>query len=327
MWCEAENSLCNCYTELCIIFFHCFSCLNTCSLNYNVYAPTVPPFGLRDSFKLDENVFPDDDEQSENDSSNEVLNCHVQVDQVYNVNDRSAMRLLEKALEEEKAARAALYLELENERNAAATAADEAMAMILRLQDEKASIEMEARQYKRIIEEKSAYEADEMEILKEILVRRETEKHFLEKEVEAYRQMVYLENEQFAGNDDCIAENGEKLFDFLPDLSEDPVLMLRQICASAEKKVIKESKSSDDECQRHNSEDSYEETESFSNLSSDKEQHVYDVHVIADGSNLCNKANRNKEKLLSTNANIKNNLKCNISSEAFGAQIIDAINL
>nr|GMD79088.1 myosin-binding protein 7 [Ipomoea batatas] len=137
-------------------------------------------------------------EDSEKVFSNGTEACS-NVDQVYNANDKSAIRLLEKALEEEKAARDALCLELEKERNAAATAADEAMAMISRLQDEKAVIEMEARQYKRVIEEKSAYEADEMEVLKEILVRRETEKHFLEREVEAYRQMVYLQgNEQFS---------------------------------------------------------------------------------------------------------------------------------
>ncbi|KAL7251218.1 hypothetical protein ACSBR1_013113 [Camellia fascicularis] len=94
----------------------------------------------------------------------------------------------------EHAARAALYLELEKERSAAAIAADEAMALILHLQDEKASIEMEAWQYQRIIEEKSAYDAEEMIILTEILVRRQKEKHFLEREVEAYRQMIHIGN-------------------------------------------------------------------------------------------------------------------------------------
>lgn len=102
---------------------------------------------------------------------------------------------IEQVLEEERASRAALALELEKERNAAATAADEALGMILRLQEEKASIEMEARQYQRMIEEKSAFDAEEMSILKEILLRREREKHFLEKEVDTYRQM-FLETEQ-----------------------------------------------------------------------------------------------------------------------------------
>jgi Zein-binding len=40
------------------------------------------------------------------------------------------------------------------------------MAMILRLQKEKSEIEIEARQYKRMTEEKSVYDLEEMEILK-----------------------------------------------------------------------------------------------------------------------------------------------------------------
>lgn len=102
--------------------------------------------------------------------------------------EKNAIRALEKALKEEQTAYATLYLELEKERNSAATAADEALAMISRLQAEKASIEMEARQFQRVIEEKFAYDAEEMDILTEILLRGEREKHLLEKEVEAYRQ-------------------------------------------------------------------------------------------------------------------------------------------
>ncbi|XP_038693968.1 uncharacterized protein LOC119991653 isoform X1 [Tripterygium wilfordii] len=105
------------------------------------------------------------------------------------------IRMLELALQEQKSAHAAVYLELEKERAAAATAADEAMAMILRLQKDKASIEMEARQYQRIIEEKSAYDKEEMNILKEILIRKERENHFLEKELVAYQLMNVSRNE------------------------------------------------------------------------------------------------------------------------------------
>ncbi|KAI3798161.1 hypothetical protein L1987_33430 [Smallanthus sonchifolius] len=123
---------------------------------------------------------------------------------------------LTRELEESQTARSALYVELEKERNAAATAADEAMSMILRLQEEKASIEMEAHQYQRMIEEKSAYDEEEMNILKEIVLRREREKHFLEKEVDAYRQMIRAENDQFNGG------NNE-------DFAQDPDLMLHQL--------------------------------------------------------------------------------------------------
>ncbi|RDX83299.1 Myosin-binding protein 2, partial [Mucuna pruriens] len=104
-------------------------------------------------------------------------------------NEEDRMKMLENALEEEKAAYAALYLELEKERASAATAADETMAMIMRLQEEKASMEMEMRQYQRIIDERVAYDEEEMDVLQEILIRREKENHFLEKELEAYRQM------------------------------------------------------------------------------------------------------------------------------------------
>jgi hypothetical protein len=71
---------------------------------------------------------------------------------------------LREALHEEQEAIAALYLELE-ERNAASSAAHEAMAMITRLQEEKATIRMEARQYQRMAEEKQQYDQESMAIL------------------------------------------------------------------------------------------------------------------------------------------------------------------
>ncbi|KAI4311387.1 hypothetical protein MLD38_036290 [Melastoma candidum] len=85
---------------------------------------------------------------------------------------------------------ASLCLELDKERNAAATATDEVIAMILQLQREKASAEREAKQYWRVTQEKFAFDATEMNILNEILLKREREKHFLEKKVEAIRQIV-----------------------------------------------------------------------------------------------------------------------------------------
>lgn len=155
-------------------------------------------------------------------------------------NEADTIRILEQALEEEHAARTALYLELEQERNAAATAADEAMAMILRLQEEKASIEMEARQYQQMIEEKYAYDEEEKNILKEILVRRETEIHFLENEVEAYRQML-LSGETNPQSEnyplDMVHKSGEVPCPF--DSADDPVLMLQQISESIRIKEMK----------------------------------------------------------------------------------------
>ncbi|PQQ12190.1 uncharacterized protein Pyn_00207 [Prunus yedoensis var. nudiflora] len=162
----------------------------------------------------------------------------------FDSNETTTARVLEQALEEEHAARAALYLELEKERSAAATAADEAMAMILRLQEEKASIEMEARQYQRMIEEKSAYDAEEMNILKEILVRREREKHFLVKEVEEFRQIFFGEDQVDFDMHDVATTQARK-----PALhsSEDQVPMLQWTSESiAEEPKLEMKRSSPD---------------------------------------------------------------------------------
>ncbi|XP_039050916.1 myosin-binding protein 3-like [Hibiscus syriacus] len=136
--------------------------------------------------------------------------------------DKNSIRVLEQALDEEHAGRTALYLELEKERIAASTAADEAMAMILRLQEEKAAIEMEAKQYQRMIEEKAAFDAEEMNILKEILLRREREKLFLEKEVEAYKQMFFDKDQSDTDVYDMTASQ-EQITSYV-----EPVLMLEQ---------------------------------------------------------------------------------------------------
>ncbi|XP_076912718.1 uncharacterized protein LOC143571093 [Bidens hawaiensis] len=127
-------------------------------------------------------------------------------DEYANEDDKEKMIVL--LTHELDQARAALNIELEKERNAAASAADEAMSVIHRLQEEKASVKMELLHYQRMIKEKSAYDAEEMSILKEIVLRREREKHFLEKQVEAYRQMIRDQNDLVNGG------NNE---DFVPD--------------------------------------------------------------------------------------------------------------
>uniref|UniRef100_A0A804M2P7 GTD-binding domain-containing protein n=1 Tax=Zea mays TaxID=4577 RepID=A0A804M2P7_MAIZE len=85
-----------------------------------------------------------------------------------------------------------LYSELENERNAAAIAADETMAMINRLQEQKAAMQMEAIQYQRLMEEQSEYDQEALQRLNELVVKREKEKQDLERELELYRHKVHL---------------------------------------------------------------------------------------------------------------------------------------
>ncbi|MBA0643787.1 hypothetical protein Goklo_028046 [Gossypium klotzschianum] len=80
-----------------------------------------------------------------------------------------------------------LYMELDEERNASAVAAYNAMAMITRLQADEAAVQMEALQYQRMMEEQAE---DDQEILQEmnnLLVKREEEIKELEDELEIYR--------------------------------------------------------------------------------------------------------------------------------------------
>lgn len=97
---------------------------------------------------------------------------------------------LKSVLRNERKALQALYLELEEERSASAVAANQTMAMINRLQEEKAQMQMEALQYQRMMEEQSEYDQEALQLLNELMVKREKEKQELEKELEVYRRKV-----------------------------------------------------------------------------------------------------------------------------------------
>ncbi|XVF76023.1 hypothetical protein PTKIN_Ptkin13bG0234300 [Pterospermum kingtungense] len=83
-----------------------------------------------------------------------------------------------------------LYTELEEERNASSSAATEAMSMILKLQREKAEIQMEARQFKRFSEEKMAHDQQEIIVLEDLLYKREQAIQSLTCEVQAYKHRM-----------------------------------------------------------------------------------------------------------------------------------------
>lgn len=81
----------------------------------------------------------------------------------------------------------ALYKELEEERNASAIAASQAMAMITRLQEEKAALHMEALHYLRMMEEQAEYDVEALEKANDLLAEKEKEIQDLEAEVEFCR--------------------------------------------------------------------------------------------------------------------------------------------
>ncbi|KAJ8559888.1 hypothetical protein K7X08_003946 [Anisodus acutangulus] len=79
-------------------------------------------------------------------------------------------------------------MELDEERSASAIAANNAMAMITRLQAEKAAVEMEAFQYQRMMEEQAEYDQEALQFMNDELLKKEDEMKLLQVELETYRE-------------------------------------------------------------------------------------------------------------------------------------------
>ncbi|XP_044362275.1 probable myosin-binding protein 4 isoform X2 [Triticum aestivum] len=100
---------------------------------------------------------------------------------------------LKKQCELNKKKLSILYKELEAERSASSVAASEAMAMINRLQVEKAAMHMEALQYLRMMEEQADHDQEEIGKLNDLLTEREKEMLDLEAELESYESKFRIE--------------------------------------------------------------------------------------------------------------------------------------
>ncbi|KAJ4726831.1 Myosin-binding protein 4 [Melia azedarach] len=106
---------------------------------------------------------------------------------VSEIEGESTMDRLKRQIEYDRKCMNALYKELDAERSAAAVAANEAMAMITRLQEEKAALHMDALQYLRMMEEQAEYDMDALEKANDLLAGKEKEVQDLEAELEYYR--------------------------------------------------------------------------------------------------------------------------------------------
>lgn len=93
-------------------------------------------------------------------------------------------------------------MEIEEEREASATATSEALAMILRLQEEKAAEKLEACQYRRLAEEKLHHAQQFLIILEEAMEDKEIEISLLKHQIQVYKKKL-LNN----GIDDLDIEN------------------------------------------------------------------------------------------------------------------------
>ncbi|XP_078430829.1 myosin-binding protein 7-like isoform X2 [Wolffia australiana] len=85
---------------------------------------------------------------------------------------------------------AALSAELDEERSAAASAADEAMSMILRLQREKAAALMESRQFKLLADQQMHHDQERIADLEEALALRDRTVRNLSDELDASRRKL-----------------------------------------------------------------------------------------------------------------------------------------
>ena len=80
--------------------------------------------------------------------------------------------------------------EIEQERGAAASAAEEAMAMILRLQSEKSAVEIQAKQFRRVVEQKQEYDLEVIESLQWTVEQVESQKNLLERQLGVLRERL-----------------------------------------------------------------------------------------------------------------------------------------
>uniref|UniRef100_A0A7N0TUV6 GTD-binding domain-containing protein n=1 Tax=Kalanchoe fedtschenkoi TaxID=63787 RepID=A0A7N0TUV6_KALFE len=109
------------------------------------------------------------------------------------VSDREGESLLDRLkrqIEYDKERITSLYKELDEERSASAIAANQAMAMITRLQEEKAALNMEALHYLRMMEEQAEYDVEALEKANDLLSEKEKEIQDMEAELERYRSNV-----------------------------------------------------------------------------------------------------------------------------------------
>lgn len=105
--------------------------------------------------------------------------------EAYNAN--SVLHKLKRQVHLDRKSLIALYMELDEERSASTVAANNAMAMITRLQAEKAAVQMDALQYQRMMEEQAEYDQEALQEAIDLLAKREEEIKVLEDELESYR--------------------------------------------------------------------------------------------------------------------------------------------
>jgi len=163
-------------------------------------------------------------EKMESASDSTEGNCQdEEVDAILN-NLKRQVRLDRKSL-------MTLYMELDEERSASAVAANNAMAMITRLQEEKATLQMDASQYQRMMEEQIEYDEEVLQETNELLLKLEEEVKTLDTELEIYRDKYGCLTE------DDIKAHGGNNFPLRPVEGKDDVEKDLDLCQPASSKA------------------------------------------------------------------------------------------
>lgn len=130
---------------------------------------------------------------------------------VSDIEGESELDRFKRQLEQDKKLLTALLKELEEERNASAIAANETMAMITRLQEEKAALQMEASHDLRMMEEQAEYDMEALDKYNDLVTEKEKEIQDLEAEVEYYRTKYpnesFLENVGESASNPCLSDS------------------------------------------------------------------------------------------------------------------------
>nr|XP_007159168.1 hypothetical protein PHAVU_002G214800g [Phaseolus vulgaris]ESW31162.1 hypothetical protein PHAVU_002G214800g [Phaseolus vulgaris] len=137
--------------------------------------------------------------------------------EVGNEEEEFDVMTLRKLVKTERVKANAACTDLETERTAAASSAEEAMAMILRLQNEKSAAEIQATQFRRMAEQKLDYDQEVIESLQWTITQHEVQKCDLEDQVEICREDL----RQFMRDEDIEKLEVEVSRDYMYDEEEE----------------------------------------------------------------------------------------------------------
>ncbi|KAK9166232.1 hypothetical protein Scep_001423 [Stephania cephalantha] len=189
IWCLCFDvaNLCSLKIGTCKVCFFIFNLLKNsraCSESESLEKSCELVNGISDDDPKSIESFKDDDQEEDKE---ELKNDDYEEDEGEEEMDLLALK---RALSIERKLKNAAYLELEKERNAAASSANEAMAMILRLQNEKSSIQMQADHCFKLAEQQCMHDQEVIESLNWIILNHELERSILENQLNFCKQKL-----------------------------------------------------------------------------------------------------------------------------------------